>query len=1571
MAYFYTALYNGDIAGGPLRAICTRVGEDGNLNQIPAKENTYDSPASKSYVEPSRAEKSLPNAVSPRLQNRFNRKITRRLVMAQLLSGASHKALSDQDIALIKKECFELLSAGDLQSSPAWENALFIMLSLVTGRSTSFLRSLKVKPQTAKGFPSEPCWAILDFRYCLYDVPNIPRGSRPDMIGERNANEALPQKKTAGVFIHIPDELAEGLVRLHNRFSPKKTRLPETESQTLSAFASLKDRNVSPAKIQAHLALSLKHQGVDDVIAGYVSGKTADQLPAMYYTQVSQADITAAHSNYLVGLGFAPSPAMPDDQKIGSMLVPTPEWTGELFNYMRTQIAKVDTGKREDLFNHHNYLMFYTYLVLCLSTGHRPVKAPFQYLRDFDLTSGFVWISDKVVRTNHASRVVPLCDTALQQMRYYVEHLRRLRDRLRHTDYETSSYIENALRSVNPVLFVFDEEGKSFLTPKILQSWHGFISALPGNWNRHTLRSLLTNAVPYNCLNAFMGHALIGIGPLSGTSGFEFASLRSLNCHLEQILQRYGAIALADTPQHYVIEPYEPAGNHTAHVGRNGRAKDRAHLLKRAVEKCDEIQNEVGFCREKITTAEDYEVALAEAENQLHALNLSAEQYCRAKSHLQKRAKEIIDAHGIAVSLPSVPAQVSFEPSFRTEKWFTLARYIHAWDKAFYERLEEFGRSSQEDDLTLIGLILYAATTRGGLANAKLLADLAVQLSDHTVKPQTMGPYVWFDLDIPIDGKEGRYSLKVGNKCHQHRHWFVDEVSLALIIRLYKKRSPNSDVPLGKARLLKANVFDLIKKAIFGEDTNQTPITDLEKLTSAALWRHDSIAGPGISEALQSLASGRFQTFSIDRQAWIGLFNDIPVATHMPASVSYKADERKAPSRYRAEDPHVWGSFYENHLIPALRPVLQNHTKVKISEVLVNLEALKETEDLPTHLHLALDWLIDVGKRGDKPSTLQRYCSAFVSVWLLETHGRIPDLHDAEELEELYGNLLTYHDSPSEVAYMLGRMADFHAFGMRDSRYRLPQIENQQWHQFKRHSLVRTKVLSFRQVQAAIDLMTSGEPSARERRKISLFVMLAYRTGMRLTELVKLQLKDVEISKDCVISIRDNQFGNNKSRAGRRQINLGVFLDDREMGEFKSLMAQYARKTNRNLPVFSFGSTGAPYHGGQISKMFSQAIEQVTGDADVVFHSLRHSCLSCLHATLEGEAEIAHMIAGLSVEKMEAIREHLVGHIGNRMGLYYTLAAFAGHAGPRETMLSYLHLSDLIIFSKLQRQRLEIGTDKLAQIAGVQGSKIADLDSNERHQYLVRHKVPAIASSYPFVLPAEQKPSSSGTEEGHTTQAKHDLMLVDEILRALQEGSKARDLAFQYDVDREVIEKWHQKAIELQSLKTRRGNSRLFGKDKEASIRLRARNDNRVKAELDRVCRGMHAKLDCWSAEEIERFMKAILLASSPDARSYRIHDPIFAAEIVEFFLPEIPVGRWRMEIDIPEGPDFKASRDRWKLHNPWLSESDFKSRPQKISAHHQDGIGLLRLTHPAKSDNSSLPKLVAYLVSVSYDEAD
>ncbi|WP_025898145.1 tyrosine-type recombinase/integrase [Kordiimonas gwangyangensis] len=345
--------------------------------------------------------------------------------------------------------------------------------------------------------------------------------------------------------------------------------------------------------------------------------------------------------------------------------------------------------------------------------------------------------------------------------------------------------------------------------------------------------------------------------------------------------------------------------------------------------------------------------------------------------------------------------------------------------------------------------------------------------------------------------------------------------------------------------------------------------------------------------------------------------------------------------------------------------------------------------------------------------------------------------------------------------------------------------------------------------------MTSGEPSARERRKISLFVMLAYRTGMRRTELVKLQLKDVESSQDCVISIRDNQFGNNKSRAGRRQINLGVFLDDREMGEFKSLMAQYARKTNRNLPVFSFGSTGAPYHGGQISKMFSQAIEQVTGDADVVFHSLRHSCLSCLHATLEGEAEIAHMIAGLSVEKMEAIRKYLVGHLDNRMGLYYTLAAFAGHAGPRETMLSYLHLSDLIIFSKLQRQPLEIGTDKLAQIAGVQGSKIADLDSTERHQYLVRHKVPAIASSHPFVLPADQKLFSIGSEESHTTQAKHDLMLVDEILRALQEGSKARDLAFQYDVDREVIEKWHQNAIELQSLRTRRGNSRCLEKPKK------------------------------------------------------------------------------------------------------------------------------------------------------------
>jgi integrase len=1534
-----------DLSGGASQVIRSRISEFGNTSHLPARENSYDSPAAKSYVQHPRAEKSLPTAKSPHLQNQLNSKISQRLVMSQVLTGANHKALSQNDVAILRTECLATLDNAAKLGGPSWENSLFIMLSLTTGRSTSFLRSLKVKQRPSYGFPNQPCWIFHKNRYFLYDVPQIPRGTRPDMIGNFDAEVFLSQKKTAGFFLPVPEKLALWLKTFHKKRNIAEYFLPETEAQTLGRMELLRERNVTLAKIQLHLHTVLTHTGVDDVIAGYICGKTPDQLPSMYYTQLSQDTIVSAYAEYVSKLDLETSVVALTDQNIGSMLVPKSERIKGLFASMRQHIVDVDTGKQADLINHHNYTVLYTYLLLCLSTGHRPVKAPFQYLRDFDLNAGFVWISDKVVRTNHASRVIPLCDTALHQMRHYVEHLQNLRVKLRHYDGESATRIDHTLQSKEPLLFLLQDPEGNCLTPKKLQDWYDFISALPGNWHRHMLRSYLTNKIPKDNLNAFMGHALIGIGPLSHTSGYSFTAIRSVSEQIEMLMHTHAIKPLGNLAGQYCIGPYETPGNYSAHIGRNGREKNRAYLLKLAVEKCAEIQDRLGFHCDKIATLDQYEKTLADAETKLEELNLSAEQFYRAKKFLQKSAKEIIDTHNLPASLPSVPAKLTFISSFRTEKWFSCARYIHVWDKHFYRRLEELNRTSHEDDLTLVGLILYSAATHGGLADSKMLLELAVKLTDFSLRPNVMGPYVWFDLDLPVQSKQGRYSLRNGNKCHRHRHWFVDEVSLALVIRLYKKRSPRSEnVELGQKRLLKANVFELVKNSIFDGQPNETSITNLEELTLSAFWRHDCCQGPTISEALQMLASGKLSSFSIDRYSWTNLFSASKAIA--PVRVSYRADERKNSVKRQREDPHSWGAFYENELIPAVRPAKKGRVKITTAEVITNLLALRETTDLPRHLQLAIDWLIDVAERNNKPSTIQRYCASLVSVWLLETNAMMPNLHDEDVLEEIYDNLLAYHSTSNEVSYMIGRLADFHTFGVKDSRYRLPEIKKHRWHKFKHHTRVRTKILSFKQVQAAIGLMTSGEPDAREKRKISLFVTLAYRTGMRLLELVKLRVKDVEPSDDFVISIRDNQFGNNKSRAGRRQINLRVFLSDDELNDFRALMKQTHHRKNHNEPIFSFGSTGMPYHGGQISRMFSDAIFGVTGDEAIVFHSLRHSCFSCLHAVLEDEPEIANVITELPIERLKAIREHLMGHPSNQMGLYYTLAAFAGHAEPKETMLSYLHLSDLILFKKLQKQKCEISTGKLAQIAGVQGTKLDGLCHAERYKYIVQHKAISIATQHPYILPAEQGNPSVPAAEQSSIGTMHDLILIAETLQALEKGSNAGDLAFLYDIDRALIEKWHDRAIALQKLKTRRGNPRLRSKSDDTSITMNVANDNAVRAEFDKVCRAVQRRLTSELVPEIGDFALAVLVASSPCATEYRIHDPAFAAKIVDLFSPEIPTKRWQLDVVIREGDDFEAYRQKWKHHVPWLKDSDIQTAPNLTPPQIPGGIGHLALQH-------------------------
>ena len=179
----------------------------------------------------------------------------------------------------------------------------------------------------------------------------------------------------------------------------------------------------------------------------------------------------------------------------------------------------------------HNYYTLYCLSVLFLSTGHRPVNDPFDDLNSFNLTDGKIFISDKESRSSPSARTVILPVLALDQLKYYLQHLQTLKSYCNWQSSLISEHISCVLKGNKPLFFWLDENTESVIrvTGKSLAARNKGVWDLPLNWHRHYLRSILTNAnIASDIIDAWMGHAA------PGCEGFSPYSSLSMQ-HMKQV----------------------------------------------------------------------------------------------------------------------------------------------------------------------------------------------------------------------------------------------------------------------------------------------------------------------------------------------------------------------------------------------------------------------------------------------------------------------------------------------------------------------------------------------------------------------------------------------------------------------------------------------------------------------------------------------------------------------------------------------------------------------------------------------------------------------------------------------------------------------------------------------------------------------------------------------------------------------------------------------------------------------------------------------------------------------------
>ena len=320
------------------------------------------------------------------------------------------------------------------------------------------------------------------------------------------------------------------------------------------AMAALRPRLAYPlsqGRIARWLQAWLQRKGVDIAVIGVLCGLDPGARAQMHYTVLSGDAVRDAWEQALTeGLGLDAPPQVPAAARIGSSVRPD---DGELREAV-ARLAECATTLLDPaaplsaLAAVHEAFALYTLELLFLSTGHRPVSAPFGQIGDYDLATGVMWISDKDTRGGPASRIVALPPFAIDQLRFWEDHLRALAARLEHLRSPVPRarikpiFAPPRGRAPEPLFFFLDESGR------VVEASQAAMGArrrrvLPGPTNaaRHMLRThLVASAMPTHAIDAALGHGRLGEEPLVFDSSLGFGDLQRIAMAAQALLEAYG-----------------------------------------------------------------------------------------------------------------------------------------------------------------------------------------------------------------------------------------------------------------------------------------------------------------------------------------------------------------------------------------------------------------------------------------------------------------------------------------------------------------------------------------------------------------------------------------------------------------------------------------------------------------------------------------------------------------------------------------------------------------------------------------------------------------------------------------------------------------------------------------------------------------------------------------------------------------------------------------------------------------------------------------------------------------------
>lgn len=934
----------------------------------------------------------------------------------------------------------------------------------------------------------------------------------------------------------------------------------------------------------------------------------------------------------------------------------------------------------DDIATRHNAFTDYTLALIFSATGHRPVIDPVHSMKLFDLERGWILINDKVVHEDRAWRLCALPPIACRQIQHYLDYLPRLAAWLGRNPqhYDARDQVLGLIdgEEACPFFFYLDMSKKdpiqSIRPGEMKDRWEHYWR-LPLNFLRHVAATnLSTYPGQARWAQIQLGHTT-GTDHPFGVSASEAADevLAQIGNHTEVCMNSLGWQDLRSAirfPKHYDAPvlpttaqlPNKVFGSDRRKLERKKRHTRNSQIVREAMAEAG-IENSNLIQLEQLKKAQDH-IVRSKTGSQINVCLRLFRRYINRLPGGKKLLKDL-----------DLQRVITIENSPFHETTLTAYQQAEQLRRLFSQQLDRcYNLQEPFDERAQVARIIISAALFGGLASQAFLQTLPQALTRGTYQYKKL-----LFLDLPVsDDPQGPVF-----------RWFPDAISQALITGLFDQciTSDKHWTPV--------NVQTPLKKQLEELQIEIPSVKDSWPYLAQTAQALNVLEFPG---HIAAILDGRTNAVSIPLQQWVRFQSGKALKNNETSkpSITLISPPLARPAHHPAKKLQKQNRQFLRVLTELLSQadISQPYGNTKRSNAqkkeltrLLDQQFVQQQRDWSQLTLLLVAWCLHLCQHGTRAkkniafNTVKKYVP-MVARALLPNEIKADFLSmDADDYESLYLDIIETLP-PERKDDVAGRLYEFHHFLIQAY-----SAEELSWACIFRASsggkvnyFADANIVSEEEYLAIQDTIAK-HPDLNVRTKIQyqVLLLLGYRFGLRFSEAFHLQHRDIQqFDDEILLSVRSNIYGDLKTTAAQRIVPLLEKLSGQERTALEQLIqatGSWADADDQAALMASGRNDRTLIDKNEAAAHLSLFIKEITGDAKLRFHHLRHSWATRFYA-YHYQGSNPAVTASKSTDNTQWNR--FIGLHHTRYPLA-SIATALGHIDEATTLTSYVHSVDL------------------------------------------------------------------------------------------------------------------------------------------------------------------------------------------------------------------------------------------------------------------------------------------------------